>query len=385
MNKMSMDLQRLCLIGLTAAGLGACGEDVPIEGSFDLGTAQAGTIDPRVEGSVVSVEVPAGAESMALTVQGLGNNLLIAEKITAPSGKVVFDFFEDVEDNLTKTTDDIYTVIVPNNPDVAFESGQWQVQFLSDSSTPLDINVQGFLKSTPAQEKTLDINLFFVGEVEGLTAESARSDEDFQGVLSGFEEVYGQAGISLGTTNFFDITGSDAERFNELDFDDAGDLVALSGGFELTPESLNFFFVADLTDGNSGFTQLGVSPGVPGPPGVHGTSKSGVVVNLLGFREDPRDAVSIMAHEGGHFFGLYHTTEKNGTGLDPDGLTGSDHLSDTEVCPDSADENDDKILSASECESFDGGNIMFTAPSQDSPRTLTAKQGQVLVKNPIVK
>ena len=41
-------------------------------------------------------------------------------------------------------------------------------------------------------------------------------------------------------------------------------------------------------------------------------------------------------------------------------------------------------LSASECGDFDGGNIMFFSPANDS-RALTSQQGQVLLNNPLVQ
>ena len=385
MNRVTTKL--VLLLCATAWLSSACGEEVA-EGTLNVdnptGTIEAGTIDPRVVGAEMIVQVPSGAESVALVVRGLGNNLLQADKVTSPSGKVVLDF-ADVADNKTEATDNIYTLILPNTPAVNLESGDWKVSFVTDAASPLEITVEGIFKTAPASAKTLDLNLFFVGEVEGLTAEVAQSDEDFQKVISDFGEVYGQAGISVGNVNFLDITGADADRFNEVDFGDAERLIALSSGFDLPAQSLSFFFVADLTDPNSDFSQLGVSPGLPGPPTIQGTERSGVVVNLLGFRDDPRDAVTIMAHEGGHFLGLYHTTEVNGAALNEEGKTGSDHLSDTEVCPDEQDGNGDTLLSASECEDFDGTNIMFTGPGKDSPRLLTSQQGQVLVKNPVIK
>ena len=81
--------------------------------------------------------------------------------------------------------------------------------------------------------------------------------------------------------------------------------------------ALNFFFVADIEGGDAGFSLLGESGGVPGPPTLHGTERSGVMVNMANF-EAAKDAGDdgmlteatklteiIMAHEGGHYLGLF--------------------------------------------------------------------------------
>ena len=127
--------------------------------------------------------------------------------------------------------------------------------------------------------------------------------------------------------------------------------------------AINFFFVADINGGDAGFTLAGLSGGIPGPPGVHGTARSGVVVNMGSYLEaiESGDAEQIesarslseiiFAHETGHYLGLFHTTERNGAalGMGDSVIRGSDNLSDTPVCPDSADTNGNGLLSASEC------------------------------------
>ena len=141
-----------------------------------------------------------------------------------------------------------------------------------------------------------------------------------------------------------------------------------------------------------------MSGGVPGPATLHGTARSGVAVSLADLLDAKKSGDEaklakakatteiIWAHEGGHYLGLYHTTERNGQALSSDGnaIVGKDPLSDTAVCPDSADGDGDKVLKASECSSHDGGNLMFWSPGNDA-RTLTSHQGSVLTKSAIVQ
>jgi hypothetical protein len=58
-----------------------------------------------------------------------------------------------------------------------------------------------------------------------------------------------------------------------------------------------------------------------------------------------------LLHEIGHFFGLFHTVESNGTVLDP--------LSDTEECTLADDADRDRELASSECEGKGADNLMF--------------------------
>ncbi len=374
---------------------GGADDDVPaptFDGAF--GVVSLGVQQLTDEGVEVSFILPDGAQSFALVVDGSEQpeELMIAEKVTTPSGEVVFDFEEDISINRTDATVGSYTLLVPTNPDVSPEPGKWVIS-LRTGSEPLEGEVKLVVKMEPAEAKVIDLNLHFVG-IEGLTAEDAIDDISFQGILEAVSDIYDSVGITLGEVTYNTIDGDDAETFGVIDSEEE-----LAGLFQTVPsessQSLNLFLVNDIAFGDAGLSILGLAGGVPGPPTLQGTSTSGVAINmgsyLTAFESgDPDMLVAageeleiIIAHESGHFLGLFHTVERNGLGLDGD-IVGQDPLSDTPLCPDSADANEDGRLSPAECADDGADNLMFWSPANDS-RSLTDQQGEILLRNPVTR
>jgi hypothetical protein len=89
----------------------------------------------------------------------------------------------------------------------------------------------------------------------------------------------------------------------------------------------------------------------------------------------PESVARTMAHEGGHWLGLWHTSEQNGKLFDP--------LADTPECPTAQDVNMDKIVRSSECASSGADNLMFWEAGPTASR-FSGNQGFVLVRNPVV-
>ena len=87
-----------------------------------------------------------------------------------------------------------------------------------------------------------------------------------------------------------------------------------------------------------GATIVGLSAGPPGTATIGGTSKSGMAVTSLDLADNPAYVAQILAHEGAHFMGLFHTTEKDGGTHDP--------ISDTEQC--TSDDDGDGVVAPSE-------------------------------------
>lgn len=218
--------------------------------------------------------------------------------------------------------------------------------------------------------RTLDLNLYLVG-----IAPTARTRRIIADMLDGYGDILATYDVALGRTRQFEVVGSLAATFGILeDEQEVGELFLLSAG--AARPAVNVFLV------QSSPVFLGIAGGIPGAMDMHGTRSSGIA---LGF-SDLEAALSsgfpsaflsvVLAHEIGHFSGLFHTSESDGSAaLEP--------LPDTGVCDLSRDENGDGLLTADECVGFGGDNIMFWAVIEPDS-IFTANQRDVVSSAPVL-
>ena len=219
-------------------------------------------------------------------------------------------------------------------------------------------------------------------------------------MLSSFGSIYASAGISLGNVNVYNLPASVKAKFNgAVNADDSspsGDLAQLLTN-ALPGNQMNLFLVDRIPSSSnpSGTTTVGLDGTIPGPATFGGTVQSGAIVSVVDLAAAPSRVAYIAAHETGHFLGLYHTTEADGTWFDP--LTG------TPQCPCSscrpagaaqACQNSSNSVSAPYAMTgFDctrsascggGDHLMFWVISSQSAGTISADEGQVMRANPLV-
>ncbi len=210
---------------------------------------------------------------------------------------------------------------------------------------------------------TLDLEVYlataFTPALASATA--AAADPQMARWARSLAAYFAKAGICLGTVTVHDIPDWAKTRYAP------GGVVDISGGGMGLPPSqtppgcddlsqlftlataprraVHVFLADELRDASvpAGFTVLGVDGSIPGPSGAPGTVNGGAIVgafDLLGAEVVAgacggtggpsvptcgTDALAyVAAHETGHWLGLYHTTEFDGTVFDP--------LSDTPTC-----------------------------------------------------
>jgi hypothetical protein len=218
--------------------------------------------------------------------------------------------------------------------------------------------------------RTLDINLYFAGGTAP-TAAQAENDARVRELLDRSRTLFRRASIELGQVRLLDLPPDLANRYGVLRSET--DIARLLSGLpEPGPTdddklSLNIVMLRSIVlDGGN---VLGISAGIPGAAGVHGSPASGVVFAADGLDEPGQSALTLV-HEAGHYLGLFHTTEQGGEYQDP--------LSDTPACPIGNWQSNN--LDA--CP--DLGNIMFPlAVIYDGQ--WSQQQAEVLRTNPLVK
>jgi hypothetical protein len=248
-----------------------------------------------------------------------------------------------------------------------------------------------------------------------LTAANAASgnDPDLNRMLETLATLLSSAGIKLRNVSYHDLDAAvQASYASGVDVDATGVCAELAQLLRhaAAGATLNVFFVSQLrsSSSSSGGVIVGVDGTIPGPATIGATVASGVAVATGDLRFD-RSACAgapsydacgadltayVIAHEAGHFLGLYHVTEQDGLAFDP--------LADTATCPCSLckaaqDRCGDAVptpasphlMTVAECTAGTrcggGDNLMFWILDTGSQGTLTADQQAVIVSNPLVQ
>lgn len=384
--------KRVCLPRCTAVPL-CQGSDVCDQYSGDcVAPGQPGTATvERVEVGTIAIsggqstqnftiDVPADAKSFTIVLSGGVGGTSIVSRLTSPSGELLFD----LEDYLTSkvrilpVNDGDFGMLFPNSPRVPIEAGRYSFTVLNENGSGTGrVSVLYKRSSGVLAGGTLDVNFWFA-QLDGLNAANAPTHTALQAAITGMRNVYLTAGIDLGVISYFDIPAASASTFRVIDSIEGKDselrrLFEISAG--APNRAMNFFLVETISGAQPGFRILGIAGGIPGIPFEQGTNASGVAVAVEDLATDATGVGRTMAHEGGHWLGLWHTTEQNGKLFDP--------LPDTPECPSSNDVNNDEILSSEECANAGSDNLMFWQAGPTAAK-LAGNQGFVLQRNPVV-
>jgi len=376
----------LTTMGLLFLGCNGKGDDTG--GASGLQTESLGTFTTDTGGLTgdIPLTIPDGASSALVHCGSYGYDTLgTAWQIKDPAGAdyYVNEFFEPYAATKMRVgnQDDYLPVLFPVSPDHDISPGSWTFNaWVASGGTPKTFDCSAVYRvDAVGSTAKIDVNAIFVGlDSLGLDSSTAPDDADFQAALDKADALWASTGLSIGAVNYIDFTGN-VDRFSVIDItdSDSSELGDLFKADVAGPQrAINVFFVQEVSDAG-GATILGLAAGPPGAATVSGTSKSGMVVTASALRDDPAEVGLILAHEGAHFMGLFHTTEKAGDAHDP--------LSDTPECPVSANTDGNSYLSRDECAGLDGDNVMFWAPAVDASSTMSSDQGWVLRRNPAVR
>lgn len=228
--------------------------------------------------------------------------------------------------------------------------------------------------------ESIDLHFYFVG-ADGLTADSALSDPDFSAMLAEVERLFGLASIRVGDilTTDADTGTVDAYRIVRSS-EELRDLLQTTADPSASdgPEDnlvMNLVLIDDYLP-EDGTDTVGQTALLPGPPGLHGTRYSGVVMETSSFRANPAQLALAIVHETGHFLGLRHTSEVFTANV---AFGRTDPLDDTAAC-------EDIYAEMEQCPDYN--NLMFPlAPTNRSVQLveLSPDQGWVLRRNPLVR
>lgn len=259
----------------------------------------------------------------------------------------------DIALNPVANQGELVPVLVPNNPTVEPSSTGYELDFAVDRLTSANL----FVATSDAPRRYLELNVFYAGGGQSIESGGVHpGDSHVAGMLDLLRDRYADIGIELWKIREYDVKGALRDELSvletELVRDDEGNIVdlnilGLDRLFQLSAgvddAGINLFLVSEMGD------VLGISGGVPGALGVHGTSASGVAIALdvVGVVHAP----NVAMHEISHQMGLFHTTELNGFVIEP--------LSDTRRCELTEDADENHVLDSDECAAQGGDNLMF--------------------------
>ncbi len=328
---------------------------------------------PRFSSQSLDVEPLGGAARLALYVaSGLDENRFVSS-ITASDGEVVFDAFQlgvTRQPLIVAPFLDFLPILIPNG-DRDFPIG---TSFQATLETGETTSYRRIVMERAGPGTQLDLNFYYLGVAPPRGGEPPSV---VQRLMTQLEALFNATdpNLHVGRARHFVVPGATARQFEVIEGDgEVGEMFLLSAG--AARPAVNVFLIRTGTD------FLGISGGAPGAMGVHGTQGSGIAIGLEDLISilpmSPEDQLgTVIGHELGHFSGLFHTTELDGSSVEP--------FSDTPVCDLATHDLDgDGMLFPMECTGAGADNVMFWGPFVASPR-FSPRQTRILQHSMVLR
>ena len=287
---------------------------------YALGEGNYVTGRPTVPFGVVA---PPDTVSLTWITQDLGGSDLYAANasITDPNGRSLVDLrsWNILTEQPIRTIAARYQVNVATFPGRDMEPmvpGLFEsTHVLLNSSTGMptatrrlraSVRVKRAPGGVAAPGWYVTLQIYLVG-LPGVTAANAGSNARLRAAITRMQNIYANAGVGVTVRGYTDAT--DAARLSTIDTqDEFHALLQQSAG--LTDDVLPIFLVQSISDTAGLEGAVGMAGAIDGPPGIYGTLQSGVMAGWDTTTNGANDILGqVLAHECGHYLGLWHTRE----------------------------------------------------------------------------
>jgi len=343
---LSLLLTAILLISTLLTGCGGGGGDDDDSGEDSVSSnsviiedsifALTAVTDNSGRGSI-TFAVPEGVNKLSITAEAIGS-VIRFEAAESSSGVNYLDPGGEILTTAVSVFRDVSAINVPSrssdSPLDPTSALTITVQVGSGANTqvlnPVANQTVTFIINSKADSDlnsgALPVNLFSVGPI----AQSSSNGEAISRAVSLFRSIYGsQANVQIRLSEF-SISGP-----NTLPDPISGSDFYLSAASGAPSPAVNIFIGTDVSSSFAGMASLlGLASGIPGPPNP--SARSVVGISLLGsagidgeFSDREVQLLGeTLAHETGHYLGLFHTVEISGGG----DIFGFDPLGDTPTC-----------------------------------------------------